>query len=225
MMRLPAIGGRRPSEAAAPGRRLLPALLALGLLLAASQDAAAQGAPGQDPDWPCVQRKVPHLSPAAMWPGLPDEALGADWRSDPEVAALVAEIAPRRVTMEEAEAAIRAFAAGLGDDKEDKLELLFVGLFQTLDAERDEVMRGIGRFAGKQRRLAERILADRAALAELRRQSPPDPQAIAERRQQVTWSIRVFEDRRASLGHVCDVPRIVEQRLFAFARTIRGELG
>jgi hypothetical protein len=216
---------RQGSRPATPGRRLDGALglAALALVaIALPQLAAAQ--PHVDPDWPCVQRKVPSLSPASMWPGLSEEALAADWRADPEVAAMVREVAPRRVAVQEGEAAIRAFAEGLGEeDREEKLTLLFVGLFQTLDAERSEVMRGIERYARNQARLAERILADRAAVEDMRREAPTSAE-VGERSEELTMAIRVFEDRRASLAHVCEVPRLIEQRLFAFARAIQAEL-
>ena len=200
--------------------RHLCGLAAVALVLAAVPRAAAEVA---DPDWPCVQRKVPSLSPASMWPGLGDEALSADWRSDPEVAALVARIAPRRVSVEDAQQAIRSFAADLGEGKEEKLKLLFLGLFQTLDGERSEVMGGIERFARNQAQQVKRILADRSALEEMRQGAETSPE-ITERSGALTMAIRAFEDRRASLTHVCDVPRIIEQRLFALLRTIQEEL-
>ncbi|HEX2257358.1 MAG TPA: hypothetical protein VHG92_11780 [Afifellaceae bacterium] len=215
-------GARLKRARQAPrGAMILAALsLALG---APSQFAAAQ--PHADPDWPCVQRKVPSLSSASMWPGLSEEALSADWREDRQVAELVAEIAPRRVPVEEGEEAIRAFAEGLVEgDKEEKLTLLFVGLFQTLGAERSEVMRGIGRYARNQAQLAEQILADRAALEEMRQGAAPGSDQLAQPSQELTMAIRVFEDRRASLAHVCEVPRVIEQRLFSFARVIQAEL-
>lgn len=199
------------------------ALAAFALLSAAApQIAIAQ--PQADPDWPCVQRKVPSLSPASIWPGLDAGALAADWRADRQVAELVAQIAPRRVSVEEGQEKIRAFAEELGEDKQDRLTLLFVGLFQTLDAERSDVMRGIGRYARNQARLAERILADRAALGEMRQGAAPNAQEIAKRNEELTVAIRIFEDRRASLTHVCEVPRVIEQRLFSFARAIQAEL-
>ena len=38
------------------------------------------------------------------------------------------------------------------------------------------------------------------------------------------WDIRVFEDRRSSLGYLCEQPVLLEQRAFALARTIAGHL-
>lgn len=223
-MRTPSRIGR-PRLPVAGGVRLrhFCSLVAVALVLAVGPQAAA--AQAADPDWPCVQRKVPSLSPASMWPGLDEEALSADWRADRQVAALVERIAQRRVPVEEAQEAIRSFAAELGEGKEEKLRLLFLGLFQTLDAERSEVMRGIERFARKQAQLAERILADRAALEEKRQGAGDGPEEITERSEELTMAIRVFEDRRASLTYVCDVPRVIEQRLFALARAIQAELG
>lgn len=191
------------------------------ILCGAPQTAGAQAA---DSDWPCVQRKVPSLSPASMWPGLDERALAADWRAAPEVASLVARIAPRRVTIEEAQEAVQTFAAGLEERKQEKLTLLFLGLFQTLDAERSEVMRGIERYARKQRQMAERILADRANLEQMRQGAAADADEVAERSEQLTTAIRVFEDRRGSLAYVCDVPRVIEQRLFSLAREIQSLL-
>ena len=57
---------------------------AAGLLLLAAGITAAAGAAGQDPDWPCVQRKVPELSLGQIWngPELPEAA--KDWQKDPK---------------------------------------------------------------------------------------------------------------------------------------------
>ena len=199
----------------------LRGLLTVALVLAVTPQLVA--AEVADPDWPCIQRKVASLSPASMWPGLGDDTLSADWRSDPDVAALVARIAPRRVSVEDAQQAIRSFAAELGEGKEETLKLLFLGLFQTLDGERSEVMGGIERFARSQAQQVQRILAERSALEEMRQGAETGPE-ITERSGALTMAIRVFEDRRASLTHVCDVPRIIEQRLFALVRTIQAEL-
>ena len=80
--------------------------LCLGTLAIALMVAAAPRS--EDPDWPCQQRLVPKLAPAAYWNG-PLDGQG-DWRLDPEVAELVRELAPRRVTTEQGLAQIAVFA-------------------------------------------------------------------------------------------------------------------
>ena len=69
------------------------ALLAAVVLLPAAAEAQPRR---EDPDWPCVQRLVPHLSAAALWPGLPADATEA-WSGEPPVADAVARAAPRSV--------------------------------------------------------------------------------------------------------------------------------
>ena len=71
----------------------------------------------------------------------------SDWRKAPEVAALVSQIAPRRIPHEEAVANIRRFASSYqGSERTDVLTEVFVGLFETLSAERNDIVRGIKRF-------------------------------------------------------------------------------
>ncbi len=78
----------------------------------------AAAAPGpRDPDWPCQQIKVPHLSLAAVWSGPASDEQQGDWRQDPQLADLVQSMAQRRVPIDQMQAKIRAFAAHAGDQK------------------------------------------------------------------------------------------------------------
>jgi len=52
----------------------------------------------------------------------------------------------------------------------------------------------------------------------------PDPKEIDKLGQQVAWDTRVFDDRRQTIGYVCDVPTEIEHRLFSLARTIQQSL-
>ena len=63
-----------------------------GLLLALSCGGASAAA-FDDPDWPCIQRKVENLSPGLMWtaPVTPAEL-------SPDARALASKLALRRVT-------------------------------------------------------------------------------------------------------------------------------
>lgn len=202
------------------GARLLS-----GVLIAVStlSPASAQ-APGQeDPDWPCIQRKIASLTPAAIWTGPPiEEAVRAE---DPRLDELVARLAQRRLPVDEANAEIESFAAALPPEtKRETLVALFAGLFESLNAERSDVMEGIGRYGHNQKALAEAIREKAAKLDRLEQDPEADPTQISALREELAWDNRIFEERRASLSYVCEVPRLIEQRLFALARTIEAVL-
>ena len=54
---------------------------------------------------------------------------------------------------------------------------------------------------------------------ELQDKSPPDQSKIDELAAKVEWSTRIFEDRRKSIRYACEVPIIIEKRLFALSRS------
>jgi hypothetical protein len=47
---------------------------------------------------------------------------------------------------------------------------------------------------------------------------------LTEQEQQLLWDTRIFNERRASLSYICELPRLVEQRLFALGRAIAAEM-
>ena len=174
-----------------------------------------------------MQRKVPQLSAAAVWEGPPTEETAKQWRDDPEVVALVEQIAPRRTSLEDAEAAIASFGAGLdAAERETRLTLLFAGLFETLDSERSDVIAGIERYGRRQKGLAEQIRIERAELSELSAAAAAaeDAQRAAELENRLLWETRIFNERRNSLAFVCEVPTLIEQRLFVLARAIQAAM-
>jgi len=193
------------------------AMLCAGLRLAGAADP-------RYPDWPCVQAKVPDLSVAAMWDGPSIEQASKAWQDNATINNLVARLAARRVPVEEAQKSIEDFLAGAGGAKADKGVLLFAGLFETLNRERTEVMNGLERLQRTQRELADHIKAEASALHEQQDKSQPDQARIDELNSQVEWNTRIFEDRRKSVRYACEVPIIIERRLFALGRTIRQEL-
>jgi hypothetical protein len=193
------------------------AMLGAGLRLAEAADP-------RYPDWPCVQAKVPELSLAAVWDGPSIAQAQKLWQDDPTIKNLVERLAARRVPTEEAQKSIEDFLSGAGAAKAEKGVLLFAGLFETLNHQRTEVMNGLERLQRRQRELADRIRADVASLRELQDKSEPDHAKLDELGNRMEWSTRIFEDRRKSVGYACEVPVIIERRLFALARTIRQEL-
>ncbi len=197
-------------------------LLFIGALAAGSRDAGA--ADPRYPDWPCTQAKVPDISIAAVWDGPPIDEAQNGWQNDPAIESLVARLAARRIPLEEAQKNIADFVAAAGAEKTRKSMLLFAGLFETLNRQRTEVMNGLERLQTRQRDLADRIRADVAALREQQDQSQPDEGKINDLNSRIEWSTRIFEDRRRSVKYACEVPTIIERRLFALARAIRQEL-
>jgi hypothetical protein len=191
------------------------------LWLCAGLQSVSHPADPRYPDWPCVQAKVPEISAAAVWDGPPIEQAADTWQSDPAIKDMVARLAARRTPMEEAQKSIAEFLSGDAAAKADKGKQLFAGLFETLNNERSEVINGLERLARSEKALAEQIKSDASALHQLQDQSAPDQSKIGELASRVEWSTRIFEDRRRSIRYACEVPVIIEKRLFALSRTIQ----
>ena len=136
--------------------KLLALLLAL-CAIEAALPSPSRAADPRDPDWPCVQPKVPQMSVAAMWDGPSIADVGDSWKDDPQIQNLVARLAARRTPLDVAEKAITDFITGSAAEKQDKAKKLFAGVFDTLSQQRSEVMSGIGRVARNEKELADRI--------------------------------------------------------------------
>jgi hypothetical protein len=176
------------------------------------------------PDWPCQQLKVPEISIASVWSGPSIGPSDKEKPADPKQAELVARLAARRTPMEDARKLIADFMTGTREEKEEKAKSLFVALYATLNAQRDEVMNGIERFSRKQKAMAEEIREQARKMRELQDAPNPDPARSDELASQLSWQTRIFDDRRKSTASVCDVPVLIEKRLFDLASAIQGDL-
>jgi hypothetical protein len=73
------------------------------------------------------------------------------------------------------------------------------------------------------KRLSERV--EELPTRKNARQAPEqDKSKIDALAAQVEWSTRIFDDRRKSIRYVCEVPAIIEQRVFALSRALRQAL-
>ncbi|WP_408056538.1 hypothetical protein [Tardiphaga alba] len=183
----------------------------------------AQAADPRYPDWPCIQAKVPEISLPAVWAGPPIDDVANAWKEDAEVVALVEQLASRRVPIEQARKAAADFLAR-SNDKVKFGKLVFAGLFDSLNAQRSAVLNGLERVMRKQRDAVEKIRTDTAALQAIQGAASPDQARIDELNNQVLWEARIFDDRRRVVAFVCEVPTIIDQRLFALSRTIQQEM-
>jgi hypothetical protein len=200
------------------GRQGAAACLAAALAIA----GPALGQQHQDPDWPCVQRKVPELAVAQMWAGPPpDDA----WQDDDGLGELARTLAPRRVPVEEAAAAAAEEVAGLPpEQRAERLADLFAAVLERINSERGAVIAGIGRYARRQAQEADRVESVQQELADL--EAAPaadrDEAQIAELRERLVWETRVFRERAQSLSYVCETPVLLERRAFDLARAFSG---
>ena len=199
-------------------------LVAAGMI--ALGGAPALAADTTNSNWPCVQHKVATLTSAQMWDG-PDVDDLAQWRDSEEIKKLIAVLASRRVPIEEAAAAIDRFAAAQPPDKrDDALKLLFAGLLNTVNSDRAVVMSGIERFQQRQKARAAEIERQGAAIRQLK-ERPNDEKSHSELAAAVDkydWDVRVFSERQQSLTLACEVPVLIEQRLFELGREIRSRM-
>jgi hypothetical protein len=184
----------------------------------------AHAADPRYPDWPCTQAKVPEISLAAVWAGPELGDADSKWKDDARVSALVARLAARKTPLDEAEQAIKAFLAGSAAEKTANAKLLFAGLFDTLNAQRSQVMNGLERVSRKQREAADRIRAETIQLQALQGATPRDDSKVDALGNQLIWETRIFEDRRKVVRFVCEVPTTIDQRLFALGRVIQQEM-
>jgi hypothetical protein len=194
----------------------------LGLML--SLPAMAQPHRNADPDWPCVQRLVPRISATALWPGPgPGPGPEVDWRSEPDIREIVDTLSQRSLAEAEGAAAIAAFTARLdAAERRRLLPLVFAGLLEATNFQRDMLIEQIRRFTRRQRDLAERA---RAAATELRLlpETAPDERR-AELEQRRFFTAKAFEDAERTLRFACEAPVRLEGRLGGYARALAGAL-
>ncbi|HKF12805.1 MAG TPA: hypothetical protein VKB89_29515 [Xanthobacteraceae bacterium] len=176
------------------------------------------------PDWPCSQVKVPEISVAAVWAGPAIDDVGNAWEQDAAIKDLVARLAARGTPLDKAQKAVSDFITGPESERQKKAKLIFAGLFKNLNHERSEVMRGIERYFRKQREFSDQIRSTILQLRELQDRPDPDQSRIDELTNRVEWDTRIFEERRKTMNFVCEVPVLIEQRLFALGRAIQQSL-
>jgi hypothetical protein len=199
-------------------------VLLVVMAIALASPGRALAADPRYPDWPCNQIKVPEMSVAAVWAGPPIDDVESIWEQDPAVRNLVAQLAARRTPLENAEKIISDTVSGDPAERQRKAKLIFAGLFKALNHERSEVMSGIERFSRKQREFADQVRSTILQLRELQNTPGHDQTKVDELISRVEWDTRIFDERSRTIGYVCEVPVLIEQRLFALARAIQQSL-
>jgi hypothetical protein len=195
---------------------LKPLGVAAGLLA-----APAGAAQELDPEWPCVQRKVDHLSLAVMWPEpVPDEA--ADLPD--ELDGLAERMALRRIPVEEIAELVDQLAAENPEIGADTYGLLFADAFERIDRQRTRLVAGIARYSRGQTELAREIDDLRREFAEVEAEDEPDFDRLDLLEAEIDWRERVLEERNSSLTYVCESPVLLEKRAYEIAQILLRRL-
>ena len=85
-------------------------------------------------------------------------------------------------------------------------------------------MNGIERFSRQQTAFADRIRLEIAELRDLQDAPVHDQGKLDELANRIDWDTRIFEERRKTISYACEVPVLIEQRLFALTRTIQQSI-
>jgi hypothetical protein len=134
---------------------------------------------------------------------------------------LVAQLAARRTPMDEARRLIQDYVVGGAEERQGKAKALFAALFDLLNTQRDQVMTGIERFSRKEKALASDIRANVDKLRDLQDSGQADAATIDSLSKGIEWETRIFEDRAKSTTYVCEVPTLIEKRLFDLGKAIQ----
>jgi hypothetical protein len=179
-------------------------------------------------EWPCVQRKVESVSVGQIWDGPPTENVKG-WFREKDITNLIEVLASRRVPVADGENAIKAFAEAQPEDKRDeRLTLLFAGLFDKVSSQRRTVMAGILKYQKSQKERARELEQQSTAIGQLESKQPPgivdDTPELAAAREKFNWAQRIFQERQSSMPLACELPVLIEERLYAFSRAIRANM-
>lgn len=176
-------------------------------------------APGTPDWWPCVQRYVPKLSTGTFWKdGLEPSN---SWRKSEEIMGLVQRFSDRDIPVEKNLEEVRVFLDSTTGDKRQVAEDLVRGLESKVNAQRDQVIRGIKRFADRQTMMIRRIEQQTRAMEDTGLE--PTQKYDLEVRQK--WDIRVFEEREAMINYLCEQPVLLEKKFFSVGRVIAESQG
>jgi hypothetical protein len=214
----PATGGgapAAPADAAAPSP---------------GEGAATQVSPQEvigSPDWPCQQRKVLTITSAQIWDGPSIENLKVE--NDTGINDLTAVLASRRVSLEDAEKAIKEFAAAQPEAVRDrKLTELFASVLDKTNTDRQFVLSRIEEFQRHQKGRAAELEREGQKLSEKKPtaadQLVPVETRLPPEQQEYNWNARIFQDRQQNLTLACEIPGLIEQRAYEIARLIRAQM-
>ena len=178
------------------------------------------------PDWPCIQRKVPTISPAQVWDGPPLDGIK---EFSPDIRDLTEVLESRRVSAEDAEKAIKEYAAKVPEaERDQKLTQLFASVLSEINTDRAFVMSRVEEFQKRQKGRAAELEREGQKLAEkgiaATDELLPTETKLTPEQQEYNWNARIFQERQQNLTMACEIPTLIEQRAYEIGRLIRAQM-
>lgn len=192
---------------------------AVGVTALIGLAAPALAGDSGDPTWPCIQRRVDHLSVAALWPG---DRAGVDAPVPDDARPLVEALSLRRVDEADAATRVTDYAAAHPDLAPEAYAAIFAEVVDRLDLQRGRVIAGIERYAAGQTEATAALDTLRAEMTALEAAADPDYDRMDAVEEEIDWRTRIFTDRARALTYVCETPVLIEQRAFAIGRMLAG---
>jgi hypothetical protein len=150
----------------------------------------------------------------------------ADWQGNPKIAAEVAAVAPRDVTVDDGVASLNHFAGTLKPaERKTVLPVLFLGIVEETNRQRSEIVDRIKELAQRQRGVGDTVAKITTELEAI----PDTAQGEdAKRRDEIVqrrdFVIRTFQETERTMRYACEVPVELEGRLGSFARALEAKL-
>lgn len=194
--------------------------LAMVLVLSATVFNTQAQAQEVDPEWPCIQRLIPKVSPAIMWPVPVAEDMLTAYRSDKDIRRMAEEFGDLENFTEAHQMTIGEFAESVPEaEREMKLTLLATGIVDVSNRVRSDFIGGIKRYTRQQIAISEQIEATLNELSEIEAQGEG---RNAEEHQEVLdtlrWHERVYDQRERSIQLLCEEPVELEEKLSEILR-------
>ncbi len=179
----------------------------------------------QDEDsaqWPCIQRLVPTVEAAVLWPGEIDDTKPNEWLNDGPLSKLARELGDLDEVSDEKREEIAQFAEALpASERELKLNQLAQGVLSVANERRSLFIEGIKRYTKQQIAVARKIEEHRNSLHEMDvKQVDESDSARKELEETVHWQQRIFDKRENAIQSLCDQPVAVEETLGEVLREI-----
>ena len=200
----------------------------LSLILFFTTDVIAQPPENAPKKWPCDQVYNPKLNLASIWQGPSvEDKLNTWWKHD-DVIESVNKLSDPVLKEEDGIKIIEEFAKkytyfGLikKQAQEEKLVLLFAGLYQKAKDRRSRQYSGIIKFVERQEAIRAAIGNASKKLRSLRKQKVDQKNPkFMEANSQLEWNTRVFDQRTRLTEYICEEPVFNTQRLGYQARKI-----